>query len=169
MTKYRSEQSQFARRGDLQGFAHTVQLKDDDQWAEDKEGTRVAAKNTKYVNMDGTLGFIGGGQMAQALIGGILKANVLPADRFIVSDPTEGQSACYSAAHVFLAGRNAVSALGVTNVTSDNSEVFAKAQVLHSVTAEVSPLLTKDCVPCRQASYCRNCSEGGSGGLYWPC
>lgn len=140
-----------------------MQLKDDDQWED--EGTRVAAKNTKYVNMDGTLGFIGGGQMAQALIGGILKANVLPADRFIVSDPTEGQSACYSAAHVFLAGRNAVSALGVTNVTSDNSEVFAKAQVLHSVTAE-SHHYTKDCVPCRQASYCRNCSEGGSRGLY---
>jgi pyrroline-5-carboxylate reductase len=66
------------------------------------------------------LGFIGGGNMAEAIIRGIIRQNVLPAARLIVSDPSPDR-------------RKIMADLGVT-VTQDNAPVITgSAQIMLAI------------------------------------
>ena len=63
------------------------------------------------------LGFIGTGNMAGAIMGGIIKKGIIPAEEIIGSDIME-------------MGRNHVKELYGIRVTADNKEVAEKAEVL---------------------------------------
>jgi pyrroline-5-carboxylate reductase len=62
------------------------------------------------------IGFIGGGQMAEALIKGILKAELFPARDIIAADPTPGR-------------RQILEGYGI-NTCADANEMTAKCQVI---------------------------------------
>ena len=63
------------------------------------------------------LGFIGTGNMAGAIMGGIIKKGIIPAEEIIGSDIME-------------TGRNHVKELYGIQVTADNKEVAEKADIL---------------------------------------
>lgn len=67
-------------------------------------------------NDDLTIGFIGGGNMARAMAGGLLRAGH-PAARLVIGEPDESQ-------------RQRIAALGPLRVTASNTEVAADADVL---------------------------------------
>lgn len=86
------------------------------------------------------LGFIGCGNMAGAIMGGIVKNGMIPASEIIGSDLSEF-------------GRNKVSADYGVNVTADNKEVIEKADVVvlavkpqfyEAVITEVKDLVRED-------------------------
>lgn len=96
--------------------------------------------------MNTTIGFIGGGNMAQAIVSGLIAAGVAP-DRLVASDPN---AAC----------REALNQHGIT--TADNSEsvmakadliVFAiKPQVMKSVLQTLAPHVRPEQVFCSIAA-----------------
>ena len=63
------------------------------------------------------LGFIGTGNMASAIMGGIIKNNVIPAEEIIGAD-------------LFAPGRERVQKEYGINVTADNKEVAPEKQML---------------------------------------
>lgn len=63
------------------------------------------------------LGFIGTGNMASAIMGGIIKNNVIPAEEIIGAD-------------LFAPGRERVQKEYGINVTADNKEVAQKAETI---------------------------------------
>lgn len=67
--------------------------------------------------MDKIIGFIGSGNMASAMIGGIINANIVPAENVICSDPSE------------LKLKDLQSRYGVST-TTNNVEVATKADIL---------------------------------------
>lgn len=86
------------------------------------------------------LGFIGTGNMASAIMGGIIKERILVADEIIGSD-------------VFEAGRKKVKELYGIHVTADNKEAAEKAETLvlsvkpqfyASVIAEIKDIVRED-------------------------
>lgn len=86
------------------------------------------------------LGFIGTGNMASAIMGGIIKEGILVADEIIGSD-------------VFEAGRKKVKELYGIHVTADNKEAAEKAETLvlsvkpqfyASVIAEIKDIVRED-------------------------
>ncbi len=90
--------------------------------------------------MDQVIGFIGGGNMGAAMIGGIVKAGLVPADRILVSDVNEDLLAGLQQEH------------GVS-VTTDNVAVAKQAGVLflavkpflyQTVIEEIADVLSKD-------------------------
>ena len=87
-----------------------------------------------------TIGFIGGGNMAEALLGGILKAGIVQPEGIMVSEPAEERR------------RSLAESYGV-RVTADNREAAAegstvflavKPQVLPGVLDEIAAVLTSD-------------------------
>ena len=83
------------------------------------------------------LGFIGTGNMASAIMGGIIKNNVIPAEEIIGAD-------------LFAPGRERVQKEYGINVTADNKEVASKAETIilsvkpqfyETVIAEIQPTL----------------------------
>lgn len=86
------------------------------------------------------LGFIGTGNMASAIMGGIIKNEIFPANEIIGAD-------------LFAPGREKVKAQFGINVTADNKEVVEKAEVIilsvkpqfyASVIAEIKDLIKED-------------------------
>ena len=84
------------------------------------------------------LGFIGTGNMASAIMGGIIKNNVIPAEEIIGAD-------------LFAAGRERVQKEYGINVTADNKEVAQKAETIilsvkpqfyESVIADIKDVVT---------------------------
>lgn len=67
--------------------------------------------------MDKTIGFIGSGNMANAMIGGILKAKLVPSNQVICSDPSETKLEKMKQQYGLL-------------ITTDNNEVATKADIL---------------------------------------
>ena len=84
------------------------------------------------------LGFIGTGNMASAIMGGIIKNNVIPAEEIIGAD-------------LFAPGRERVQKEYGINVTADNKEVAQKAETIilsvkpqfyESVIADIKDVVT---------------------------
>lgn len=67
--------------------------------------------------MDKTIGFIGSGNMANAMIGGILKAKLVSSNQVICSDPSETKLEKMKQQYGLL-------------ITTDNNEVATKADIL---------------------------------------
>ena len=85
-----------------------------------------------------TLGIIGAGNMASAILGGILRGGLLRADRIAVSDRDEGKLAVMA--------QNGVS------VTSDNREIAASAEyLLFAVKPQVAPSVFEEVAPVIEA------------------
>lgn len=71
--------------------------------------------------MNKTIGFIGSGNMATAMIGGILNANLVPANQIICSNPTTEKLTALEKKYQVL-------------ITKDNCEVASKADILFLAT-----------------------------------
>ena len=67
--------------------------------------------------MDKIIGFIGSGNMANAMIGGILKAKLVSSNQVICSDPSETKLEKMKQQYGLL-------------ITTDNNEVATKADIL---------------------------------------
>ena len=67
--------------------------------------------------MNQTIGFIGSGNMANAMMGGILKANLVPANQIICSNPSKNKL-------------EEIKKRYQVNVTTNNCEVASKADIL---------------------------------------
>ena len=78
------------------------------------------------------LGIIGAGNMASAIIGGIIKKGIIPANEIICSTPVEAERA------------KAANAFGI-NVTESNTEVVKSAEVLLlAVKPQVVPVVVEE-------------------------
>lgn len=86
-----------------------------------------------------TIGFIGGGNMAQAIVGGLLRAGHR-ADRIVVAEPAEG-------------ARARIAALGPVRLTQSNAEVARAADILVlAVKPQVLPAVLNELVDMPRAS-----------------
>ncbi len=94
------------------------------------------------------LGFIGTGNMASAIMGGIIKNNVIPAEEIIGAD-------------LFAPGRERAQKEYGINVTADNKEVASKAETI-ILSVKTSVLCKRNCryqrCSNRQPDYHYNCT-----------
>ena len=77
------------------------------------------------------LGFIGTGNMASAIMGGIIKNNVIPAEEIIGAD-------------LFAPGRERVQKEYGINVTADNKEDIIKLSLFYNGNIQI--LMNEECV-----------------------
>lgn len=92
-------------------------------------------------NLEGTLGFIGAGNMSGAIISGILQAKLLSPDCILVSNRHEGKLEVPARRGVFTTTDNKVVAKG-----SDIVVLGIKPQMFPEVLHELAPLLWGKCV-----------------------
>ena len=87
------------------------------------------------------VGFIGGGKMAEALVGALVRNNIIPSDRILISDPKEER-------------RTLLEQLFGCRVTSENEEVIKFAEVIFlAIKPQMIEKVLKGVKPSLKTSY----------------